>query len=124
MYSICFRKKVLSIREKEKLSIKQTASRFAIAIRTIVNWLQRLEPTTKRNKPATKVDMEALKEDVEYYPDAYLYERASRLNVSRSGIHRALKRLNITYKKNSKSSKSRSRKAFYVLPENQILYRK
>jgi transposase len=93
MYSICFRKKVLAIREQEKLSIKQTAIRFAISIRTIVNWLQRLEPITKRNKAATKIDMDSLTEDVKQYPDAYLYERASRLNVSRSCIHRALKRL-------------------------------
>jgi len=118
MYSICFRKQVLSIKEQEKLSIRQVAQRFGIAFRSVVSWLQRLEPKTKRDKPATKIDMEALKEDVGKYPDAYLYERASRLKVSISGVYSALKRLNITYKKNSKPSKSRSRKAIYVLPKN------
>lgn len=99
MYSICFRKQVLSIREKEKLSIREASRRFGISFRSVVSWLQRLEPKMKRNKPATKIDMEALKEDVEKYPDAYLHERASRLKVSISGIYCALNRLNITYKK-------------------------
>ena len=107
MYSICFRKQVLSIRDKEKLSINEVAKRFGIASRSVVSWLQRLEPKTKRNKPATKIDMEALIEDVKEYPDGYLYERASRLKASITGIHAALKRINVTYKKNSKSSKSR-----------------
>jgi len=33
------------------------------------------------------------------YPDAYLRERAERLNASKSGIHDALKRLGISHKK-------------------------
>lgn len=115
MYSICFRKQVLLIREKEKLSINKVAKRFGIGSRTIVNWLKRLEPKLKRNKPATKIDMEALKQDVEKYPDAYLVERAARLKVSKSGIHVALQRLNITYKKNSESYKSRSKEESYIL---------
>ena len=52
-------------------------------------------------KPATKINMEALKEDLKAYPDGYLKERAERLNVSHNCIWRALKRLKITYKKNS-----------------------
>lgn len=121
MYSICFRRQVLLIREKENLSINAVAKRFGIASRSVVSWLQRLAPKTKRNKPATKIDIEALIQDVSNYPDAYLYERASRLNVSKSCVHSTLNRLQITYKKNSKSSKSGSRKAIYVLPKDRVV---
>ena len=116
MYSLCFRKKVLSIRVKESLSIRAASRRFAVSSRSIVSWLKRLNPKVKRNKPATKVDMDALKEDVLNYPDSYQYERASRLKVSRGCIHGALKRLKVTYKKNFKAPKGRLRKASYFLP--------
>ena len=114
MYSICFRRQVLLIREKEGLSINAVSKRFGIASRSVVSWLQRVEPKTKRNKPATKIDMYALVQDIADYPDAYLYERASRLNVSKSCVHASLNRLKITYKKNSKSSKNRRREAICV----------
>jgi transposase len=52
-----------------------------------------------RDKPATKIDMEALEQDVQTYPEAYQYERAERLGVSRRGIGYALKRLGISRKK-------------------------
>jgi transposase len=98
-YSIDFRKKVLNTREKENLTIKETAKRFCIGVTTIVRWLIKIEVQIKRNKPPTKLDMEALKKDVELYPDDYLFERASRFNVSHNCIWHGLKRLNITYKK-------------------------
>ncbi|SFI79179.1 IS630 transposase-related protein, partial [Nitrosomonas sp. Nm34] len=43
--------------------------------------------------------MEILAQDVKNYPDAYQYERAKRLGVSKQGINHALKRLSVTYKK-------------------------
>ena len=58
--------------------------------------------------------MTKLIEDIEKYSDAYQYERAERLGVSKAGIWYALKRLNITYKKNSKTSKSKSRKEIEI----------
>ena len=79
---------------------------FGINPATIFRWLKRIEPCKTRNKPATKIDMEELKKDVELYPDAYQRKRAERLKVSESCIFYALKRLNITHKKNSKVSKS------------------
>ncbi|MCL1127979.1 IS630 transposase-related protein [Shewanella surugensis] len=62
-----------------------------------------MEPCSKRNKPATKVDMTALKRDVDDHPDDYQWERATRLNVGQPTIHYALKRLKISYKKNTKT---------------------
>jgi transposase len=113
-YSVDFRKKVLKIREKEGLSVEGVAIRFGVGKASVMRWLIELEPKKTRNKSATKIDMEALKKDIEEYPDSYQYERAERLGASQSGIYWALKRLNVTYKKNTNSSKSRRRKALIV----------
>jgi transposase len=106
MYDIKFRRKVLSVQIKKGLTNAETARRFDIGAATIVRWKSRIDPRYKRNKPTTKINMEALKEDVIKYPDSYQYERAKRFKVSRTGILNALRRLGVTYKKNSKASKS------------------
>ena len=49
--------------------------------------------------------MDALIKDIEEFPDDYQWERAKRLNVTQPGIHYALKRLKISFKKNSKTPK-------------------
>jgi hypothetical protein len=41
----------------------------------------------KRNKPATKINREALQEGIKTYPDAYQYERALCLKMSKTGIY-------------------------------------
>ena len=103
-YTIDFRKKVMGIKNKEKLSIKKTSIRFGIGTDTVVRWMKKLEPRVTRNKPATKIDMEALAKDVAVNPDAYLLERAVQFNVSGSAIFYALRRLNVRYKKKPKAS--------------------
>jgi transposase len=104
-YSLDFRKKVLAVKERENLSFEDVALRFDIGSKnTVFRWTKQLEPCTTRNKPATKIDMDALVRDVELYPDAYQYERAQRLSVSESCVQAALKRLNISHKKNAKTS--------------------
>ncbi len=45
--------------------------------------------------------MEVLAKDVKEHPDHYQYERAKKFGVSQSAIFYALKRLNITNKKNT-----------------------
>ena len=117
MYDIRFRKKVLEVREKEGLSIRAVAERFGIGFRSVVSWLQRLEPKLKRNKPATKINMEALKADVEAHPDAFIHERAMRLGVSYTGTRLALKRLKVTVKKKPESPQS-VRRSTYHLPKD------
>ncbi len=114
-YSLDMRHQVLKVRREECLSMNQVAKRFGLSLASVMRWSKTLEPVTKRNKPATKIDMEALKCDVEKYPDAYLKERAERLRVSHNCVWHALKRLNVTYKKNPKSSKSNSRKTLCFL---------
>ena len=61
--------------------------------------------------------MEALRKDVEKYPDSYQYERAERFGVWQSTIGSALKRLGISYKKNSESSEG-GRSGTYTVPGN------
>jgi len=98
-YSIDLRYKSLTIKERDNLTYKETAARFGVGINSVFRWNNKLEPQATRNKPATKINTDALLEDVKNYPDAYLRERAERLNASTSGIYDALKRLGISCKK-------------------------
>lgn len=100
-YSSDFRKKVLEIKKAEELTLEETASRFKIGIASLVRWKINPTPKKTRNKKATKLDMQALSEDVKNYPDLYQSERAKKLGVRQSTIHYALRRLKLSYKKNS-----------------------
>jgi transposase len=105
-YSLDFRKKVLAIKEQEGLTGKEASVRFGIGEANITRWNKCLEAQRTRNKPATKLDMAALEQDVKEYPDAYQYERASRLGVCQRAIGYGLERLNISYKKNTVAPES------------------
>jgi len=113
-YSIDFRRKVLQIRKEKGLSILKTGELFKISPTSIVKWSKDILPKTGRKKPATKIDMEALVNDISENPDSYHYERARRLGVSIRTIGYALKRLQITYKKNAESSKGQNRRTYYL----------
>ena len=117
-YSLDFRKKVLQVREAESLSMQEAAKRFGVGVAGVMRWANNVESKKNRNKPATKINMEALKTDIATHPDGYLKERASRLKVSHNCVWRALKRLNVSYKKNSTASQGRSRRESYILPED------
>lgn len=117
-YSIDFRKKVLSIKEKEKLSFSQVAKRFGVGVNSVFLWSKNIEPKRTRKKAPVKIHNELLLEDIKKYPDAYMYERAKRLCVSTAGVCSALKRLNITYKKNSQSSQGMQRKTAIIPAQN------
>ena len=114
MYSMHIRKKILLIKKKEKLSYVKIGKRFGMSPNTIYRWTKRLEAKVKREKGATKIDMNRLKEDVMKNPDLYQYERAEKYKVSQNCIHKALKRIGVTYKKNTTTSKSRRKKAYYI----------
>ena len=51
-YPISFRRKVLSVREQEKLTIVQTAARFCVGIASVTRWIKNPVPKESRNKPA------------------------------------------------------------------------
>jgi transposase len=113
-YSIDFRKKVLAIKEKEKMSFESISKRFGVGKNTVFVWTKKISPLKNRNKTPTKIPIDRLKEDVVQYSDAYQYERAERLGVSRSGIQKALKRLKITYKKSFTTPEGKRRREIGV----------
>ena len=105
-YSLDFRRKVLSVRKKEGLTIAEVAARFDVGVASVTRWVKNIhrKPQGFRQR---KIDLEVLRQDVRDYPDAYQYERAKRLGVAQNAIFLALKKLDITYKKNSEASQSR-----------------
>lgn len=100
-YSLDFRKKVLLVQEKERLSCRQVAKRFDIGLTTLTRWRLRLQPKQYTRKQPRKIDLKKLAQDIQERPDDYQYERAERFGVKQSSICSALRRLNITYKKNT-----------------------
>ena len=116
-YSSDFRRKVLAVREREGLTIKQVAARFSVGIASVVRWINRVEPK-QHGYRHRKVDMEALGRDVRDYPDAYQYERAARFGVHANAISHGLKKLNVSYKKNTATPKSRRRRTAYLPAED------
>ena len=106
-YSIDFRRKVLEVKEREDLSFEKTAARFGVAKSSVQRWTECPEPCRTRNKPATKIDMDLPAQHVDLYPDAYQHERAERFGCSQRGIGEALKRLEISRKKNAFASEGR-----------------
>ena len=99
-YSVHFRKKVLSVKEKDGLSLAAVSKKFSISKNTVFLWIKNITPKIHRKQRPTKINTKKLKEDIAQYSDAYQYERAERLGVSQSAIYSALKRLKVTYKKN------------------------
>jgi len=99
-YSIDFRNKVFSIKEQENLTFSEVSNRFGVGQASVVRWSKEIEPQRTRTKPTTKLNWEALAQDVEEPPESYQYERAIRFGVSPQGIAYALKKLNLSRKKN------------------------
>ena len=106
MYGRSTIKKILFSKDKEKLSIRKTAKKFCLSSNTVLKWSKGLTPKSKRICKARKLDMEALKEDVNKYPDLYQYERAKKFKVSQNCIHKGLKSLGVSYKKNFQHPKA------------------
>lgn len=104
-YPACFRRKVLTYKKKHNLSIRKTADHFKIGINSVVRWVKDPEPAKTKSRPPIKIPDDALRRDVEKYPDDFLFERAERFGVTVVGIHLALKRINLSRKKNTKASK-------------------
>lgn len=78
-YSIDYRKKVLAIKEKEKMSFESVSKRFGVGKNTVFVWTKRISSLKNRNRAPTKIPIDKLKEDVEQYSDAYQYERAEEI---------------------------------------------
>jgi len=112
-YSLDFRRKVLSVRKKEGLTIAETAARFAVGSASMVRWIKRVERKPQGSR-CRKIDREALRQDVIDHPDAYQHERAQRFGVAQNAIFVALKKLKVTYKKNAAAPQGGRRKAAHL----------
>lgn len=109
-YSLDFRESVL--RHIDSGSTLEAVSRlFSIGTTTIKTW-KRLRAQTGKlvgsGRPCRpyKIDNEALKLYLKERPDAFLNEIASHFGVTSPAIHTAMKRMNITRKKRSRSIKN------------------
>ena len=81
MYGISIIKKILFIKDREKLSIRKTAKRFALSTRAVHKWDKGIISKGARICQARKLDMEGLKEDVNKHRDLYQYERATKFKL-------------------------------------------
>ncbi|WP_201582308.1 MULTISPECIES: IS630 transposase-related protein [Psychrobacter] len=103
-YSNDFRQLVLS-KIAAGQTVRRVAQDFNISTKTVQDWKKGVPKKPYYRKP-TKIDDEALRQDVATYPDAYQYERAQRFNCTARGIGKALKRINITQKKDTQTPES------------------
>ena len=92
------------------MTIREAVLFYGLTTSNIHSCHKNLASKTTRNKAPTKIPDDALIEDVKKYSDDYNYERAGRLNCSKTGIFNALKRLGISQKKDLGTSKSVSDK--------------
>ena len=105
-YSADFRAQVIKSVKNKDMSVRQACTFYNVSKTSLQRWLKNPSIKQTRNKPPSKIPNDALLKDVEQYPDDYMYERAQRLDCSKSGIEIALKRLGISQKKDLRASKS------------------
>jgi putative transposase len=103
-YSMDLRERVVNY-VKGGGSKAEAARRYEVSEATVYLWLKRktLEPTVVKRRHR-KIDWKALENHVHQYPEATLQDRAKYFRVNPSAIWYALKQLQITRKKNSKST--------------------
>ena len=102
-YSLDFRKKILLVRKRDKLTFEQVADRFCVGVASVVRWANNPDVKPYVRVKHRKIDPALLALDVEEYPDAYQFERAERFGVCQKAIWQALRRLEVTYKKSFKA---------------------
>ncbi len=112
-YSRDFRRKVLAVKTKLKLTIAEAAARFDVGSASVVRWIKTVERKPQGHR-RRKIDLEALRKDVLAYPDAYQHERAQRFGVAQNAIFVALKKLPLTYKKNASSPQGGRRRTVHL----------
>ncbi len=111
------RRRALEAYEQGGKTQSEIAYIFGIGLRTFQRWLHvwrtegRVEPRRSPGRPAVFVGpaAERLRQEVARQPDATLEQLADRLgNIAHSStVHRALKRLKLSYKKNAASRGAR-----------------
>ncbi len=104
-YSIDFRKCVLENLESGK-TWDEVISIFSISRSTLSYWVNlsktgSLKDSDRAPYKVRKIDSQVLKDVLERNPDATLKELAYEFNCRTSSIHKRLKKLDITRKKNN-----------------------
>ena len=104
-YSIDFRKCVLENLESGK-TWDEVISIFSISRSTLSYWVNLSKTGSLKDRERApykvrKIDSQALKNVLEKNPDATLKELAYEFNCRTSSIHKRLKKLSITRKKNN-----------------------
>lgn len=100
-YSLDYREMILARLEAGE-TYRALAKEFKLSTKTILSWKKDINRKLKPSAP-TKIDNDKLREDVAMYPDDYQHERAVRFNCTPRAIGYALKRLNISQKKDLNS---------------------
>jgi len=121
-YSIDLRKKIIEVHEREKISQRQLAQRFGVALSFIVKLLKQYRQTKEISpKPfnggvklkLTPDNLEVLLDLIEGNNDATLYElcllleEKTGITISRATMGRMSQRLKLTVKKNSTPQRKR-----------------
>ncbi len=112
-YSLDLRKQALKY-IKNVGTRKEASVIFSVTTRTLSNWISRerqqiLAPNKRRPSPS-KIDSNKLKQYLQKYPDAYLKEIAQESGVTIPAVFYACKRLKLTLKKRSRSTKKEMKK--------------
>jgi transposase len=103
-YDVKFRIRAIEYWNKGH-SKRTTAEEFKVSPTTLQTWKSRLNETgnleaTKHKTRKRKIDSEKLREIIIQKPDAFLKEIAEEFECSEVAVLKALRRLNITRKKN------------------------
>lgn len=107
-YSIDLRKRVLEYVEKG-FTVREAVAIFGISVRSIRTWIKRKKegilPPKKREANPRKIETSLLIKYLDENPDAYLREIADVFGVTIPAVFYACKRLKITLKKRSRSTR-------------------
>jgi transposase-like protein len=102
-YSIDFKRRAVAYKQ-EGHTFVQLREAFGIPSETYYQWKENLEngyyETEIKRERKRKIDKEGLKRAVAEKPDTYLRELAEEYGCTESAVFYALKKLNITRKKN------------------------
>jgi len=105
MYDEKFKLRAVAYKDKGH-TFKQLHEIFGVCSYSYYKWKKNKEltgyyaPKKEKSVRQRKINPEALRLAVEENPDAYLKELATKFNCSTVAIHKRLKQLKITYKKN------------------------
>lgn len=121
VYSLDLRKKALNYLEKGGTR-KEAAKIFGLTTRTLTNWIRRKKeqnlPPKARCLSPSKIDSDRLRQYVKDNPDAYLREIAEEFGSTLQAIFYACRRLKISLKKRSLTTKNVMRKSEKNLLKN------